>query len=590
MKIPLLPIHCRFLSRLVTGLALLFFSVASAGAIERVSVAADGTEGNNRSERPGMSPNGRYVVFTSDADNLIPGGSDGEDGQIFLKDRMTGKVVLASRAEDGSEAEDSCGNPTVSADGRFVCFNTGSDNLHPGDDNGNGDVYVKDLKTGAIEWISQAHDGSAGDDGSANAFITPDGRYVVFQSGAENLHPDGDANGGDRDIFLRDRKTGRLQRVSDTAEGIQPNNDCYNPYLTPDGRFLSFRSYADNLVPDDTNGKADIFVKDLKTGKIERVSTSSEEEEGDGYCGCHHMSDDGRYVIFRSSSSNLVPGDTNGTYDVFVKDRRNGGLKRISVAEDGTEANSDSGGVWISSDGRFAAFWSRATNLMGSMEKVSSYRQVYIKDLKTGKLALVSQSAEGDRGNYDSEAPFLTGGGYVAFKSEANNLVPDDTNGTPYYWYGRDIFVAKNPFATYQPMGGVGKSRNTARRSLSLRAPSGKAHKFYLTATNRGNVYDDLCVKGDNGGARYRTRYRLLGGGNVTAEVIRRGLINGQIPGEKAVLQGIAKPGGKAAARTTLTHRVKSSARPGKKDVAKVKVENEAPKREPSSLKPTSLF
>jgi hypothetical protein len=184
----------------------------------------------------------------------------------------------------------------------------------------------------------------------------------------------------------------------------------------------------------------------------------------------------------------------------------------------------------------------------------------------------------------------MTGGGYIAFKSYADNLVPDDTNVSVNYWEGEDIFLAKNPFSAYRPDGGVGKNRSSSRSSLSLKNPSGKAHKFYLTAENKGNVFDDLCIKGDSGGAKYRTSYRQIGGGNVTGDVLRGKLVSGQIPGEKAVLQCIAKPKGKSQRKATLTHRVKSSGARSKQDVARAKVENDAPKKEPVSVKPTSLF
>lgn len=586
MKNTLPPFNQRLLRFGMAGLALSSISLAAADEIERVSVAVDGTQGNGYSERPAMSLNGQYVVFQSDSDNLIPGGTSGED-LIFLKNRMTGAVVLASTAADGSEAEDSCGNPTVTADGRYVCFNTGSDNLNPEDDNGDGDVYVKDLQTGAIEWISQAPDGSAGDNGSANAFITPDGRYVVFQSRAQNLDPGGDTNGSNRDVFVRDRMTGLLERVSETADGTQANNSCENPYITPDGRFVSFYSSATNLVPGDTNNRSDIFVKDRQTGAIELVSSSTDEMLGDGSCYCHHMSDDGRYVIFRSGSTNLVPGDTNGTYDAFVRDRVNGTTERVSVAADGSESDGSSGGVWISSDGRFAAFWSRASNLVPA--GTSQHDQVYVKDRITGRIARVSQSAAGEEGDGSSEAPFMSGGGCIAFKSRATNLVSNDTNSS------RDIFVAKNPFAVYGPNAGVGtKSDKVSRSSLSLRRPARKSHKFYVLAQNGGNVFDELLAHGHSGGSKYRVRYNQLDGLNVTGEVVRGEFVSAQIPGEKAVLRCIAKPKGKTSRKASLNQRVTSSADNAKSDVAKVKVKNKALKKPtppaPALPKPRGLF
>ena len=589
------------LREFLLGIALIVFSGSFTFAIERVSVAADGTEADYYSERPGMSPNGRYVVFKSRATNLIPGGTSGES-LIFWKDRMTGQVRLASTNAHGEEAEDGCGNPTVSADGRFVCFNTGSDNMHPEDDNSYGDVFVKDLKTGRVEWISQAPDGSENDDGSANAFITPSGRHVVFQSGSENLDPDGDANGGDRDIFVKDRKTGALMRVSEKADGTQANNDCYNPAITPDGRFVSFKSYSNNLVSDDTNNRSDIFVKDRKTGEVERISTSdNDEEEGDGYCGCHHLSDDGRYVIFRSSSSNLVPGDNNGYYDVFVKDRRTGATERVSVAADGSEANSQSGGVWISGTGRFACFWSGATNLLGQIADKKRYDyQIFVKDRKTGAIARVSESAEGDPGNDRSQAPFFTGGSYIAFKSEASNLVPDDTNGTPYPYYGEDIFVAKNPFADYDADTKIGPSRQrqkgnnfytrtSPRQHLQLRKKAGKPHRFYFTVENDGNVFDDLRVRAASGGSKYRVTYREMGGGNITRQLTGGGAAIGLVPNGKVLVQAVARPKGKRRIATALRIQSQSIAKPSRIDVAKAKVLNDAEKV-PISIKPTGLW
>jgi hypothetical protein len=302
---------------------------------------------------------------------------------------------------------------------------------------------------------------------------------------------------------------------------------------------------------------------------IELVSSSTDEMLGDGSCYCHHMSDDGRYVIFRSGSTNLVPGDTNGTYDAFVRDRVNGTTERVSVAADGSESDGNSGGVWISSDGRFAAFWSRASNLVPA--GTSQHDQVYVKDRITGNIARVSQSAAGQEGDGSSEATFMTGGGYIAFKSSATNLVPNDTNGE------RDIFLAKNPFAVFRPDAGVGKSRHkVSRSSLSLSKPARKSHKFYMSAQNDGNVYDELHVKGHSGGSKYRTKYRQLGGCNETGKVISGEFTIGQIPGEKAVLRCVAKPKGNAGRRATLTQRVKSSVPGTKKDVAKAKVKNEA--------------
>ncbi|MGH8879054.1 MAG: TolB family protein, partial [Stackebrandtia sp.] len=209
-----------------------------------------------------------------------------------------------------------------------------------------------------------ASDGSQGNNHSFEAVVSADGRYVAFVSFADNVVT-GDTNGWE-DVFVHDRRTGDTSRVSVAGDGSQANGSSHDGVVSADGRYIAFQSFADNLVPGDTNGVEDVFVHDRQTGVTSRVSVTSSGSQvksnspGLGLA----IAADGRYVAFASSASRLVPGDTNGAYDVFVHDRQTGATRRVSIAGDGSQANSASVGAAISADGRHVAFISRAGNLV----------------------------------------------------------------------------------------------------------------------------------------------------------------------------------------------------------------------------------
>jgi Tol biopolymer transport system component len=225
-----------------------------------------------------------------------------------------------------------------------VAIWSSADNLVPDDSNGIGDVFVKDLQTGAVTLVSADASGNQGNAESEEPNISADGRYVAFMSVADNLVP-GDVNGS-RDVFVKDLQTGAITLVSADASGIQGNNVSEGSSISADGRYVAFVSDADNLVAGDSNGVADLFVKDLQTGAITRMSTDASGSEGNAFSHDAAISADGRYVTFFSEADNLVPGDTNGVADVFVapspfavpKITSNGGgnSAAVSVAENGT--------------------------------------------------------------------------------------------------------------------------------------------------------------------------------------------------------------------------------------------------------------
>jgi Tol biopolymer transport system component len=235
----------------------------------------------------------------------------------------------------------------------------------PGDTNGYDDAFVRDRRTGRTERVSVGTGGVEGNDRSGTEALSTDGRFVAFGSWADNLVP-GDTNEA-FDVFIRDRQTGRTERVSVGTGGVEGDDRSGTVALSADGRFVAFGSWADNLVPGDTNGNADVFVRDRRTGVTERASVGPNGVQGNGDSGSYAtvvLSADGRFVAFQSSASNLVPGDTNGLDDIFVRDRLKGVTERVSLGPNGVQGNDGSSSPALSADGRFVAFGSWADNLV----------------------------------------------------------------------------------------------------------------------------------------------------------------------------------------------------------------------------------
>lgn len=267
--------------------------------------------------------------------------------------------------------------------------------------------------------------GSASFEGIGN-IVSADGRYVVFSSGANNLVT-GDTNNYS-DIFLKDTQTGAISRVSTSSTATQGNGDSSHASISADGRYVLFRSDASNLVPSDTNNFPDYFIKDTQTGTLTRVSTSSTGVEANdgGWLGA--LSAGGRYVAFTSDSSNIVVGDTNGTNDVFLKDTQTGTVIRVSTSSSGAEANAGSAYQDVSADGRYVVFQSDASNLVAG--DTNNEVDIFVKDTQTGAISRISlNSAGGESDSYSYQPKISPDGHYITFESGAA-LTAGDTNGT----------------------------------------------------------------------------------------------------------------------------------------------------------------
>jgi Tol biopolymer transport system component len=371
------------------------------------------------------------VAFTSYATDLVHPDTNGGTGDVFVHDRVSGATTIASVSSNGVQGNLGGDLPALSLDGRFVVFASSSDNLVPGDTNGFADIFVHDMVSGTTTRASVDSSGAQSNDDSLHPAISADGRFVAFWSFASNLVP-GDTNGF-ADVFVHDMVNGSTARVSVDSNGVQGDHGSEEVSISGDGRYVAFVSVATNLVPGDTNGFADVFVHDMVSGTTTRVSVDSSGVQGNGNCGGvgyrPSISLDGRRVAFVSDAANLVLGDTNGMSDVFVHDMLSGITTRASVDSSGAQGDAGSFYSSLSADGRFVAFHSDATNLV--LGDTNAGEDVFVHDMLSGVTTCASVDQNGAPGNGDSYSPSISADGrYVDFYSHATNLVPGDTNMT----------------------------------------------------------------------------------------------------------------------------------------------------------------
>jgi Tol biopolymer transport system component len=407
---------------------------------ERVSVDSAGAPGNHQSIAPAISADGRFVAFASVSSNLVADDTNGFQ-DIFVRDRRSGTTERVSVSSAGVQADKSSGpgfgtGIAISADGRYVAFASGATNLVAEDTNGLTDVFVHDRATGQTERVSIGSGGQGNErSGITSIALSADGRFVAFDSLTSNL-VEGKAHSG-VEVFVRDRSTGQTERVSVSGTGALADNESAWPAISADGRFVAFMSFASNLIEGDTNARPDVFVYDRVSRAVERASVASDGTQGNFNSGVGDfnlftvplsISGDGRFVAFVSSASNLVDHDTNARPDTFVRDRTGGTTERVSVGSGGEQAfGASAGSAAISADGRFVAF-----ETFGLSAGNGGSDDVFVHDRDTHTTELASVNSF----DASSHAPAISADGrFVAFHSLSATQVPGDTNNT---W---DVFV-----------------------------------------------------------------------------------------------------------------------------------------------------
>lgn len=395
-----------------------------------ISLASEPAQANAECLGPEISGDGRYVAFLSVATNLVAGSSNLYP-QVFLRDTHSERTVLASVSSGGDLGNFQSYAPAISYDGRYVAFSSDATNLAAGDTNSMYDIYVRDAVAGTTIRASLGASGAQGNNDAVDPAISADGRHVAFTSSATNLVA-GDTNASS-DVFVRDTVAGTTTRVSLTYSGTQANGHSSIPSISSDGRYVAFHSFGSNLVAGDTNASPDVFIRDMVGGTTTRVSVDSSEIQGNAFSLLASISSDGRYVAFFSYASNLVAGDTNTDPDAFIRDVVAGTTTRVSVDSQGAQAAGITVNAAISPDGRYVAFMSNASSLASG--DTNGATDVFVRDMVAGTTSRCSVDSTGGQGDAGGTSPSISSDGRVAFASGSTNLVPGDTNGVV------DIFV-----------------------------------------------------------------------------------------------------------------------------------------------------
>ncbi len=417
------------------GLATLAMSNAVwAASTDRASVSSAGVEGNAYTERAVISSDGRYVAFASGATNLVPNDNNGLD-DVFLRDRLLGTTVRINVGAGGVEANALSANPAISRDGRYIAYESGASNLVSTATNSQYHIFHYDMLAGTTVHVSKSTAGAQGGSSSTNPAISNDGRFISFTSHATNL-VSGDTNARP-DVFRRDVVSNLTTRVSVTNAGAQGNQTGFQELdftsdISGDGRYVLFRSNATNLVSGDTNAVYDLFVRDTSGGTTQRVSVTNTGAQANSTSVMGSISADGRYVAFSSVASNLVTGDTNNAEDVFVRDRTSNTTGRVSVSSSGAQTPTGELGSRspsISDDGRYVAFTSYAANLVSG--DTNAVADIFVRDRTTNTTTRESVSTAGVQSNDHSNAAKMSASGqFFSFVTGATNLVSGDNNGT----------------------------------------------------------------------------------------------------------------------------------------------------------------
>jgi hypothetical protein len=289
--------------------------------VERVSVDSNGAQGNGLSAFASLSADGRYVVFFSDATNLVVGDTNGVR-DIFVHDWQSGTTERVNVSTGGAQANQVSSYGAISADGRVVAFASSASNLVAGDTNATGDVFVRDLGAGTTVRVSVGPGGVEANGYSGSPAISADGHLVAFSSTASNLVP-GDTNQA-ADCFFRDRQAGTTERVSTGPSGAEAHGRCYSCRMSGDGRYVAFEDDAYDLLPGISGPFTSVYVRDRQSGTNERISVDWNGEQLHEGSFRPSISVSGRFVTWWSGSSNVVPGDYGFDDDVFLRDRLGG--------------------------------------------------------------------------------------------------------------------------------------------------------------------------------------------------------------------------------------------------------------------------
>ena len=474
--------------------------LAQQGQITLVSVNSTGNGSGNALSgdfnQYRMTPDGRYVLFYSEATDIVPLGAV-RTADLFVRDLVTGQTKMASINLAGTPSS----NPTrfglISDNGRFVVFTGFANNIASLDTNSSEDVFIRDMEAGTTKLVSLNAAGTASGalGGSDLLDMTPDARFIVFVSHAQDLTSIPDGNNLGRDIFVRDVVNNITKLVSvNLAGSASGNGTSLEAKISPDGRYVVFTSEASDLVEHD-NATRDVFIRDLQTNITKRVSTNvTGTTGGNGESGGGIIDKGGRYVVFwtRATDLSTLP-DTNNLAEVFIYDIQADSKKLITVNTTGTATGGGFGpcggfdhgvDLSISGDGRFVAFMSQQSGLVTN-DLNEGGDDIFLYNIATQTKSLVSVNLTGTSVSPGgSFKPTISDDGrYIAFESLANDLVstPDEPNGFTVDVFLRDVVKGETYLVSVNT---AGTHTGNAFSFEPLITPDGKRLVFYSRASD----------------------------------------------------------------------------------------------------------
>ncbi len=406
------------------------FAVAQSATTSIVSVSAAGVPGNGNSRWALVSADGRTLIFHSRATNLAPGDTNGAR-DVFVHELLTGRNRRLDLGAGGLQANADVRVTSISPEARFLALESEADNLVLGDANGHQDVYRHDLRTGDTLLVSVAADGGEADESSYVPHMSPDGRFVAFQSMAKNLVTGSNPYAPSNEVYLRDLHLGTTERVALNDAGEPANGSSSGPLVSARGRYVFFTSGATNLPNAPYPGRH-VYVRDRVEGRTRLISVDSNGNQATGpgggaLCRAAHISRDGRIAVFVSTATNLAPGVAPGSFHVYSHDLRTGRTTIESIGLSGNAGNGNSFFPRISGDGRFVAFHSAAADLVPG--DTNGDGDVFVRDRETGTTTRTSVGTQGQQGLYFSAFPDVSdGGGVVVFQGRDNGFAPTDRN------------------------------------------------------------------------------------------------------------------------------------------------------------------
>lgn len=407
----------------IISLILPNFTFAAFDNVTVISKNFDGDLGDGDSDVAVISENGRFVVFQSDATNLVSGDNNNST-DVFIYDIENGDIELISKNSSGVIGNGDSGGPVISSGGRYVVFWSYATNFVDNDTNGQEDVFIYDINTGTIELASRTALGGVSDGSSVEPAISGDGRYVVFSSTATNLTSDTGIS--ELNTFIYDNNTNTVELLSKNSDDVPGDATSETPIISPNGRYIAFTSQANNLADESvSSGFANIILYDRQLDVMIDISPNANEDL--------FMSDVNNYgdVVFSASASNLVTGDNNtfgDYYDVFFYDHSEDEISLVNVTALGEQPDQVyDEPIGMSSDGRFIGFLSES-DIFDSNDTTDGFQDLFFKDMLTGEVKKESVLVDGTEANNTvyGYRQLISGNRYVALSTFADNLTNDD--------------------------------------------------------------------------------------------------------------------------------------------------------------------